>query len=281
MLCWVGLHSGVIFSDVLDEGPNTLRYVPYPAEAVVHRRERFVCTDVRGGLKLVSMARHRCSHCGCGEHATEFDVWTLKDMAWVLETETSMVDSAELWVLPDKPLYARTHLVYPAAASMNGGGCRVVAGANGGGGDVVSDESDAPMEEEDEHMRLSVVTVSTDVVSYESDAPMEEEDEHTSLSVSTDVSDESAASMEEEDEHDVVSDESAAPMEEEDEHTGLSVSTPSATASLHDGLQGGNAATSASAGDQQQGDNGAATVGRWPKRRRRPNSMVTGPEWVA
>ena len=79
---------------------------------------------------------------------------------------------------------------------------------------------------------------------------------------------------------DIVSDESAAPAEEEDEDMSLSVSTPSATASLHDGLQGGNGETSASTGDQQQGDNGPATVGRWPKRRRRANSMVTGPEWI-
>ena len=78
MLCWVDQYSGVIFSDVLDEGPNKLPYVPYPAESVVQRRERFVCTNVRGALKLVSMAPHRCSHCGCSEHATAFDIWTLK-----------------------------------------------------------------------------------------------------------------------------------------------------------------------------------------------------------
>jgi hypothetical protein len=80
---------------------------------------------------------------------------------------------------------------------------------------------------------------------------------------------------------DIVSDESAAPMEEEDEHMSLCVSTPSATASLHDGLQGGNGETSVSTSDQQQGYNGPATVGRWPKRRRRANSMVTGPGWIA
>ena len=98
-------------------------------------------------------------------------------------------------MLPNRPGYARVHLVYPVA-SMNGGG-HVVASMNGGG--------------------------------------------------------------------DVVSDESAAPMEEEDEHMSLSVSTPSATASLHDGLQGGNGETSASTGDQQQGDNGPATVAGDPR----------------
>ena len=95
-----------------------------------------------------------------------------------------MVDCTELWMLPNRPGYARVHLVYPVA-SKNGGG-HVVASMNGGG--------------------------------------------------------------------DVVSDESAAPMEEEDEHMSLSVSTPSATASLHDGLHGGNGATSASTDGQQQGD---------------------------
>jgi hypothetical protein len=166
MLCWVDRYSGVIFSDVLDEGPNKLRYVPYPAESGVHRRERLVCTDVRGALKLVSMAPHRCSQCGCSEHDTAFDIWTLKtdDMAWVLETETNMVDSTELWALPDRPGYARTHLVYPVA-STNGG--VHIAASMSGGGDNVSDESEvfseesaAPMEEENEHTRLSVSTPS-------------------------------------------------------------------------------------------------------------------------
>jgi hypothetical protein len=163
-------------------------------------------------MKLVIIAPHRCSHCGCSEHATDIDRWTLKtdDMAWVLETETNIVDSTELWMLPNKPGYARVHLVYPVA-SMNGDG-HVVASMTGGG--------------------------------------------------------------------DVVSAKSAVPKEDEDEHMSLCVSTPSGTASLHDALQGSNGATSASTGDQEQGDNGLVTVGRWPKRRRRANSMVTGPEWI-
>jgi hypothetical protein len=120
LLCWVDCYRGVILSDVLDEGTK-LWYVPYPAEVLKH--QRFPCTDARGAVKLVTVSPRRCSHCGCSEHATAFGTWTLKtdDLAWVLETETNMVDSTELRMLPDRAGYARVHLVYPVA-SMNGGG---------------------------------------------------------------------------------------------------------------------------------------------------------------
>jgi len=144
LLCWIGRYfyrgvRGVIFSDVLDENPE-LRYVPYPAEALNYRC--FLCTNARGALKLVSLSPRRCSHCGCSEHASAVDTWTLKTdgMAWVLETET-MVESTVLWALETMvgAGYARVHLVYP------------VASMNGGGHHVVPDESSAPSEEEDGH----------------------------------------------------------------------------------------------------------------------------------
>jgi hypothetical protein len=94
LLCWVDCYRGVILSDVLDEGTK-LWYVPYPAEVLKH--QRFPCTNARGAVKLVTVSPRRCSHCGCSEHATAFGTWTLKtdDLAWVLETETNMVDSTE------------------------------------------------------------------------------------------------------------------------------------------------------------------------------------------
>lgn len=149
LLCWVDRYlyhglRGVIFSDVLDESTE-LRFVPYPAEVVSYSYRCFLCTNARGALKLVRLTPRRCPHCGCSQHATAVDTWTLKtdDMAWVLENETDMVNSTELWALEPRAGeggYARVHLVYPVA-SMNGVGRH----------HVVLEESSAPTEEEVEH----------------------------------------------------------------------------------------------------------------------------------
>jgi hypothetical protein len=107
LLCWVDRWRyrgrGVIFSDMLDESPE-LRYVPvpYPAEAVNYRC--FLCTNALGALKLVSLSPGRCSHCGCSQHATAVNTWAQKtdDMDWVLETETMVDSTDELWALESR-----------------------------------------------------------------------------------------------------------------------------------------------------------------------------------
>lgn len=135
-------YSGVIFSDVLDEGPKKLRYVSYPTED--ESRSVYTYTDRRS--RSGEVGRHR-SHPAAAPTAAalsmtpiDIDIWTLNTdaMAWVLETETDMVDSTELWKLPNAPGYARVHLVHPVA-TMDGAGI-VVASMNGVG-DAGSDDS--------------------------------------------------------------------------------------------------------------------------------------------
>ncbi|KAK3130728.1 hypothetical protein QOZ80_6BG0497250 [Eleusine coracana subsp. coracana] len=127
LLCWASFGDGLLLcDDVLEEKP-TLRYVPYPVEAVgpyyCRRRGSFLCIDPRGGalnLSLVNVTRRRCSQsqCGCSEHSRDMDIrtWTLRttddDVAWVVKDGTD--DSAELWTLECWPSgFARVHLLYP------------------------------------------------------------------------------------------------------------------------------------------------------------------------
>ena len=109
-----------------------------------HVRSVYTYTDRRS--RSGEVGRHR-SHPAAAPTAAalsmtpiDIDIWTLNTdaMAWVLETETDMVDSTELWKLPNAPGYARVHLVHPVA-TMDGAGI-VVASMNGVG-DAGSDDS--------------------------------------------------------------------------------------------------------------------------------------------
>ncbi|TVU03785.1 hypothetical protein EJB05_50662, partial [Eragrostis curvula] len=123
MLCWVSMHSGLIFSKVYDER-LVLRYVPLPTDASCTEHfysSRNVCVTGGDTVKFVNIFARCCcgdaggSKCQHSHKAYLIKTWTLSmdSMTWVVD---GMMDATELWALDSYKILPRVKVGFPVVS---------------------------------------------------------------------------------------------------------------------------------------------------------------------